>query len=173
MNEHSNANRDSANSTGRDTYNRAKPVVRSDSKPAMTRTICVYYKNQTRDDVKHWVFGLEDAEPSGKISYNMLYDIVILGSGWTPRATPIRPSTSPRYAGKTALGQISDSRETLSVVKSVIWEINDRIDPKAQNYDCQDYVMEILDGLVQKHIINVKDKNYREGLQELLKRYRK
>ena len=139
----------------------------------MSRVLYVSYKHQHAKDVKHWEFSVQDANTSGKISYHMAFDIVMFGSTWSPRRTPRRPCSSPKYAGKTTLCEIGDSAATLEELRSVIEVINNQLILNATNYDCQDYVLDILDGLVASGIINPDDQNYREGMEELMDNYRK
>ena len=134
----------------------------------MNKSISIYYFGVADGELKHWKFGLdEDTDET------ILFDIIGYRGDWTPRAAREAPHKSPRYIGKTPLCNINESSRTQRKIILTINNINAGLNFKDASYDCQDYVLQILDELVSMGIIDVENEDYLQGMEDIKDNYGK
>jgi hypothetical protein len=134
----------------------------------MSRSISIHYNGQSAGGIKHWKFGLHEEDGS-----TTLFDIVGDVGNWTPRVKQQNPRNSSNYQGNTPLCDISDSQQTMSIIMTIVQHINAGLNSQGAGYDCQDYVLEILDELVNNRIIDPNNEEYVEGRDEVKDNYGK
>jgi hypothetical protein len=73
------------------------------------------------------------------------------------------PETSGSFTGKLFVGTISDSdiQRVKDTAKSV------PVDNETVEWDCQDYVLEMLDQLQEDYVLDEEDEDYQEARKEL------
>ncbi len=127
----------------------------------MTTSINVYYNGQAAGGIKHWKLGIHDEDGSSD-----LCDIIGDPGNWTPRHKQQNPRNSSNYIGNTILCDLKDGY-TKDHVLSIVQGINAGLNSKSSSYQCQSYVLEILDGCVNNGLIDANDPDYIEGREEV------
>ncbi|KAE8353428.1 hypothetical protein BDV28DRAFT_148086 [Aspergillus coremiiformis] len=78
----------------------------------------------------------------------------------------VKPESSKSFAGKTYVGTISDS--DIQMVKEAAESV--AVDNETVEWDCQDYVLELLEQLQEDHVLEEDDEDYQEAMKELKSR---
>lgn len=105
----------------------------------------------------HWALCAETEETS------KIYEVVGSHGSFTRHTIEARPQHSNRYMESIALGEVAD-------VDFKLFEtgINDTIvDNDTSEWDCQDFVLEILDKLEEECIIDGDDKFYQKQKKKI------
>lgn len=119
----------------------------------------VFYRPQF-GNYQHWALYLQTDNGD-----HIIFQVV--GSHGTFQAEAIRknPTASRGYLSQTLLTTINS--EELSVMQQVIQNVY--VDNETIEWDCQDYVLEILDALEVECIVDEEDEDYqyaKEGLKQ-------
>ncbi|KAJ9244375.1 hypothetical protein DTO169E5_1980 [Paecilomyces variotii] len=110
---------------------------------------------------QHWALTIE--QESSKC---IIIEVVGQHPMFTRNIIEKRPEDSRRFIGKIYLGVIS-KRDIESIKKLAM---SQPVENEIVEWDCQDYVLELLDKLEEEFILDADDEEYNEARKELQKR---
>lgn len=121
----------------------------------------VYYRPRY-GNFQHWALYVE----SEKEKENLIFEVTGQHPNFRRNVVNARPDRSRSYIGKTFVAVLGEDsvQDVQSAAKSVV------VDNETVEWDCQDYVLEVLDKLEDEFVLDGDDEDYREAREDLKKK---
>lgn len=123
----------------------------------MSPHLYVVFYRPRYGNYQHWALQLENDEDS------IIFEVVGQHPVFERNVSGIKPEKSLNFIKKLYVGVISEG--DIPTVKSAVESVP--VDNETTEWDCQDYVLEILDQLQDEYILDEDDEDYQEARKEL------
>lgn len=119
---------------------------------ASPKLYVVFYRPR-HGNYHHWALYVEHQD------VKMIFEVTGEHPNFKRNVLQARPEQSKNFLGKEYVGIIQ--KEDIEKIKTVASTIH--VDNETVQWDCQDYVLEILDQLEEDYILEENDEDYREA----------
>ncbi|PYH92378.1 hypothetical protein BO71DRAFT_26457 [Aspergillus ellipticus CBS 707.79] len=109
---------------------------------------------------QHWALYIDDDKES------IIFEVTGQHPNFQRNVVYARPDASRSYVSNVYVATLRD--DDIADVKEAARQV--RVDNDTVDWDCQDYVLELLDKLEDEFILEENDEDYREARKELKKR---
>lgn len=123
----------------------------------MSPHLYVVFYRPRYGNYQHWALQLESDKDS------IIFEVVGQHPKFERNVLEVKPERSGSFIRKLYVGALSDS--DIERVKSAARQVP--VDNETSEWDCQDYVLEILDRLQDDYVLDEDDEDYREARKEL------
>ncbi|KAL4893411.1 hypothetical protein BDV59DRAFT_30511 [Aspergillus ambiguus] len=116
----------------------------------------VYYRPRY-GNFQHWALYVESDKE------NLIFEVTGQHPYFKRNVVRARPESSRSYVGKTFVAVLGEDsvQDVKSAAKSVV------VDNETVEWDCQDYVLEVLDKLENEFVLDGDDEDYCEARKDL------
>ncbi|PGG98660.1 hypothetical protein AJ80_09497 [Polytolypa hystricis UAMH7299] len=106
---------------------------------------------------QHWALYIESEEE------NIIFEVVGQHPNFQRNVVYARPDSSKSYSGNVYVATLrKDEVEDVKAAAETVLVDNETVE-----WDCQDYVLELLDKLEDEYILDGDDEDYQEAMKEL------
>ncbi|KAL4860536.1 hypothetical protein BDV12DRAFT_204937 [Aspergillus spectabilis] len=123
----------------------------------MSPSLYVVFYRPRYGNYQHWALQLESDKSS------LIFEVVGQHPNFERNVLYVEPERSGSFIRKLYVGVLSDSdiQRVKDAAKSV------PVDNETSEWDCQDYVLEILDRLEEDYVLEEDDEDYQAARKEL------
>jgi hypothetical protein len=126
-------------------------------------TLAVVIYQPREGNFMHWAFHVYDV----KTEIYRLYEVVGDSGEFEARTVDVEPSLSTRFRKSIDLGTVNQTE--FGQLESIIGSVP--VDNETTEWNCQDYVIEIMDKLELEYFLDVEDEDYREAKAEVKEKF--